>query len=1470
MNKRHASLLMALAMTVSAMMPGQRMMAAETGYVTDAQLTAAVVDAPAKDTVIPDANQYEYQKQELAAFCHFGPNTFNEIEWGEHYGNRTPDDIFTLETNFDADQLVSSLKNAGFQKLIVTAKHHDGFCIWNSAYTEYDVESTSYAGYNYDNMGGDILAEISAACTAHDMDMGLYLSPWDIHDESYGYYDENHQPTDQAHDAKDYNEYYNNQLQEILGNPKYGNAGHFKEVWMDGAKGSGANAQEYNFQKWFDTIQKNEGKQAGFPADCMLFGAESYSTVRWIGNENGYANEETWSKSKINRENNTIDSNRTGAQGTFIGFEDGNQWTVPEVDARITSGWFWGTQKCAPKSISDLGNMYFNSVGHNAPLLLNVPPNNQGNVDRAILDRVAEFGENISQTFQLNQAQGAAASATEVRGNALSYKPGNVLDGRDDTYWTVNQGTTTATLELDLRGRKIFDVVSIEEAIAFGQRIKEFTVEYSLDGGAWKTFDQGTTIGAKRLCRKAPVTADKLRITVTTTSAEPMLSEVGVFKASEGFEKAKGAPAGMEVIDIEDSRFTFANGWHPETGDQYLNGTNTWANAGTSLDVTFNGTKIYLIGTKDPNHGTANITIDGQSVGSIDTNASPRAVGQILFASEDLADGPHTLHLETTNKAIGIEGAFVINNGGKGMIGIEQASYTMDEQDFLDVKLVRVGGTTGEVTVNFAPNPGSAIQDDYNTELKHTIVFRDGDVEHTARVETRRNTRPTGDQYFTVALSTMDPDLILGFHNVARINIIDAEGFNEAALNELLAECRALNKVNYTAESWQALETAMQTAEQRLEQGGMSGKELRETYNQLSQAKAGLVVRQNYTPEDRFVFPETANTAVTLEAELLERHNNTQNDNNWPLQITSGSWASNGKFLNCLNSNDQAKLYYTAKCPGTYSVVVTYRSGDPKNAIFWEEAGGKITAGNVTAGASDEAGATHTAAFELVVTNPGNGVLVFRGGEKNAPQIDKFDITAKEIGAPVEPEDAGSDKMDHITVAVTAGDQMDNHAAGAVNDQNANSFWSTNWGSKPSEADRPNKFWVQMDLGERKPVAGVRVLPRQGTAMGDENGTPTKFKIKVSDDGVNWTDVLTAEKPANVEGWRDWYIVRFDHTVNARYVRYEALNTYSDKAENMDLHMALAEIRAIKPAETAPFEVVSSNVVLGNSLAMKFTVNAADLKGITDARAVFTKINPDGTREPLTVEQGLWKKYEGDPLYYIEYKQLSAKEMSCKLELVIYDSSNKALSKVYTTSIQDYAEKILTDPEFKDEALLKTTVVDMLNYGTAAQVHFGYDLDRPANAILTKDQQALATQNVTIENKMVRGQNYVTTSLSLDSNIVLNLYFKGITKEMEAEVFFVNADGTETFVGRYLGTEFGESQAYQAIGVPVDDLAIADGKKLVKCVVKNGEQVAAETIDSVESYAARVLAKSQNENLKNLMHELMKFVDSSSAYFAAK
>lgn len=705
--------------------------AEEPTYIGDASLTDNATSAPTPDEVVPNANQYWYQKAELSAFCHFGPNTFNEIEWGEHYGDKTPDEIFKLETDFDADTMVKTLKDAGFKMLIVTAKHHDGFCIWNSAYTEYDVANTSYK-----NGQGDILAELSAACTENDMDMGLYLSPWDIHDPSYGYYkDKNKQQptTNKEEDVLDYNEYYNNQLQEILGNPKYGNDGHFVEVWMDGAKGSGANAQEYDFQKWFNTIQRNEGKEAGYEADCMLFGAQAYTTVRWIGNENGYAADDTWSKSKTNKTANTINSNSQG--GYTVGFEDGNQWTVPECDARITSGWFWGTTKNTPKTITALADMYFRSVGHNGTLLLNVPPNNQGTVDEAILERVAEFGENVTQTFDDNLA--VTVQATNVRGNDVAYKPGNTIDGNDATYWTTEDGTNEGTLLIDLGGVRSFDVVSVEEAIQNGQRINQYKVEYRDASGEWHEMQSGQTIGAKRLVRTGAVRGDQVRITVSTPEGKvPMISEVGVYKASEGFELPGAAPVGMNVIDISDTNaFQFGTGWTDETGSQFVGGTNKWANANSEFTVTFTGTKIYLIGTKDPNHGQADIYIDGNKVDTIDTNASARALGQYIYESPDLKHGEHTLKLVVKTKAIGIESAYTINNGGKGMVGIEESRYTMSEDQTMNVRLVRVGGTGDEsVTVKLSPNPGSAIQDDFNTELIETVTFGPGETEKTAQV----------------------------------------------------------------------------------------------------------------------------------------------------------------------------------------------------------------------------------------------------------------------------------------------------------------------------------------------------------------------------------------------------------------------------------------------------------------------------------------------------------------------------------------------------------------------------------------------------------------------------------------------------------------------------------------------------------------------------------------------------------------
>lgn len=996
--KKWMSMLLAGVVTTTGFMGGTvTLRAAETtNWIGDENLTGNA-EAPAKDDVVPDKNQFRYQKEELAAFCHFGPNTFNEIEWGEHYGNKKPSEIFTLKQDFDAETLVKTLKDAGFKKLIVTAKHHDGFCIWDSKHTEYDVAAS---GYKDKNGQSDILAEISAACTAENMDMGLYLSPWDIHDESYGYYDENHRPTDKEHDHLDYNEYYDNQLKEILGNEKYGNKGHFVEVWMDGAKGNGANAQEYDFQRWFNTIQENEGIKAGYDADCMLFGAEAYTTVRWIGNELGIAGKDTWSKSKVDKNANTIDSNKQG--NATVGFEDGNQWTVPEADARITSGWFWGTTKNTPKTMDELSDMYFNSVGHNATLLLNVPPNNQGTVDKAILDRVTEFGNNIKETFKTNlaKAEGASVKVSEVRGNDETFKPGNMIDDNDETYWTTSDGNKSGEILVDLGEKKNFDVVSIEEAIQNGQRINKYKVEYREgDSGEWTLLEEGQTIGAKRLCRTSEVSAKQIKITVETKDGKvPMISEVGVYKSTEDMEKPNPIPKGMEVIDVTDKNvedgkgFTFKGTWHDENQPQYINGTNTWANAGAELELKFHGTKAYFFGTVDPNHGKAEITIDGGDPITVDTKASKRAVGQRWFETPDLQDGDHTIKLKVSSQAIGIEAAAVINNGGKGMIELESDSYTMNEDETKDLKVKRVGGTEGKITAKLQPNPGTAIQDDYNTELNPVITLEPGQKETTAQVQTKRNKNKTGDQYFTAEITDVSEGAILGFNKKAKINIKDMES-SEGSLAALVKECESYKKDWFTS-GWDEFESALKQAKIVLEDKNATPEKRNEAEVALKKAKEGLVKREKYTAEDPFAFPWRKNSSAILEAEFAELHNTGENEK-WPLKVSDADWASNKKFVNSLENEDTITIPYHVEKPGIYHTVVTYRSGSETNRFSWSDDAGNIQTGSVSAGNKDS-NVTKTAEFDITVTKAGSGVLTLKGDAK-APQLDKFEITPKDV-----------------------------------------------------------------------------------------------------------------------------------------------------------------------------------------------------------------------------------------------------------------------------------------------------------------------------------------------------------------------------------------------------------------------------------------------------------------------------------------
>lgn len=1012
MRKKALSMLMGLVLGVTTIFSsvgttGVTVYAAENG-VTDADCTDKDTAAPTPDDTVPDANQYKYQKDELAAFCHFGPNTFNELEWGfdqstqkKLYEGRTPDEIFTLESDFDAETLVNTLKNAGFKKLIVTAKHHDGFCIWNSSYTDYDIASTSYK-----NGEGDILAEISAACTAANMDMGLYLSPWDVAESTFG--------SDGGSINNAYNEYYNNQLKEILSNPKYGNNGHFVEVWMDGANGYNNVPQTYNFEKWFATIQKYEGKEAGYKADCMLFGAGTHTTVRWIGNENGFADDTTWAKSTIRDGQIYNDaSQRTGdykgdpTDGYSNGYEDGNHWTVPEADARITSGWFWGTQKNTPRTLTNLAEMYFRSVGHNATLLLNVPPNNEGKVDQAILDRVVEFGQNVQDTFRTNlaKADGTTITASNVRGNDIDFKPGNAVDDDDATYWTTDDGTTSGSLTIKWDSAKRFDVVSIEEAIQNGQHINSYKVEYKEnDNASWQPMERGVTVGSKRLIRTSPISATQVRITVgTSTGKVPQLSEVGVYKASKGFQLSGAAPDGMDSTSVNDkTKFKFSSsGWNPQTGPTYINGQNTWSNqADASFTYEFDGTKVYLMGTKDPNHGQADVYIDNMDtpVATIDTHDTVRSTGAKIFESADLKNGHHKLKLVAkTTAAIGVEAAYVINNDGKGMLEIENETYTMNEDSDLAVKIKRVGGTTGEITAKLEPNPGSAIQKHFDTELISTVQFANGESEKVISRAAHANRVPTtdGDVYFTLELSSSSP--VIGLASSAKVTILDADAITRDSLNTLITESEGLKEHLYS-EGWTAFAAALSSAKTVAANEKATDTQIKNAYSTLYAAKEALVVRTQYTTDDRFQFPWKTGTSATLEAEFATTITEACGDTQWRCEVNSEAWASNGKYINSLNKTstgaDSVAYAYNARVAGTYKVTVTYRSGSDTNKLAWSEQDGKITAGQVATPNSkvNNALQAKTVEFNMVVTTAGAGTLVFTAPDGDSPQTDKFDI----------------------------------------------------------------------------------------------------------------------------------------------------------------------------------------------------------------------------------------------------------------------------------------------------------------------------------------------------------------------------------------------------------------------------------------------------------------------------------------------
>jgi len=462
------------------------------------------VGPPAPSGAVPSARQLAWHDLQFYGFIHFTVNTFTDKEWG--YGDE-PERTFN-PTALDARQWARVARDAGMKGLIITAKHHDGFCLWPSRYTTHSVKSSPWRDGK-----GDLVRDLAQACREYGLKLGIYLSPWDRNHAEYG------RPA--------YLEYYRNQLRELLTN-----YGPVFEVWFDGANGGDGyygGARETRridnttYYDWDNTraIVRELQPQA------VMF-SDAGPDVRWVGNERGVAFETSWYA--INRAG--IFPGDPTYTKKAAGRPDGADWVPPEVDVSIRPGWFYHAAEDAKvKTIDQLVAIYEQSIGRGANLLLNLPPDRRGLIPDPDVERLTAFARRITATYATDLARQARAASDQTRGGSSSrFAATRVNDGDPQSYWATDDGVAAGGVTLTWPRAVTLDRVALGEAVALGQRVSAWTVEAEVDG-AWTPVAEGTTIGIRRIATFAPVTTARLRVSITHALACPTLTTVSAFLA---------------------------------------------------------------------------------------------------------------------------------------------------------------------------------------------------------------------------------------------------------------------------------------------------------------------------------------------------------------------------------------------------------------------------------------------------------------------------------------------------------------------------------------------------------------------------------------------------------------------------------------------------------------------------------------------------------------------------------------------------------------------------------------------------------------------------------------------------------------------------------------------------------------------------------------------------------------------------
>lgn len=450
-------------------------------FITAFLFITSCSEAPVAVHPVPTQEQIDWHKLETYAFIHFGLNTYNDLEWG--YGN-TPASTFN-PTKLDCEQWVATLKNCGMKGVILTAKHHDGFCLWQTETTDYNIANSPYK-----NGKGDLVKELSDACKKHGLKFGLYLSPWDRNNAEY------------AREA--YVETYHRQIDELTAN-----YGELFEFWFDGANGGdgyygGSNeSRSIDAKKYYDYERARDTILRRHP-EAMIFGG-TCQTIRWVGNEQGWAGDTDWCLINPDMADNTTHLNH--------GSENGTHWIPAEVDVSVRPGWFYHKREDHQlKSLAQLTDIYYRSVGHNANLLLNFPINLEGKIPASDSVRIMEWHDVITNDLKDNILKKAKINVDNERG--LKFKAENVIDDDWDSYWATEDDYNFGTISFSFDKPVKMNRVVLQEYIPLGQRVKDFYMEGELDGKWFKinALDTLSTIGYKRIVRFNTVELDKLII----------------------------------------------------------------------------------------------------------------------------------------------------------------------------------------------------------------------------------------------------------------------------------------------------------------------------------------------------------------------------------------------------------------------------------------------------------------------------------------------------------------------------------------------------------------------------------------------------------------------------------------------------------------------------------------------------------------------------------------------------------------------------------------------------------------------------------------------------------------------------------------------------------------------------------------------------------------------------------------------